>query len=479
MNANKTATGPKILLIHPQMRERGGHIWSHSGRSLPLGLAYIASVLEEDDFSVRIIDFQLPGTSLEKMKSLLEHDPPDMVGVSVCTPSAKSAFDIALGIKTIKDDLPVIFGGPHPTAIGARIFDDCPAVDISVLGEAESTAGSLFRTLYEKRDLSRIPGIIYRTDNSMVITQRPGPITDLDSLPFPARHHFPIKKYVPVAGSYRKTPCMSVISSRGCSYQCVFCNKNIHGNIFRARSAPNIIEEVGGLIEDYDAKEIAFFDDSFSEDKGRVLAFCEETHALSRRIIWRCSARVDRVDRSLLRAMHEAGCYRIGFGIESGSKKILNIINKEITPEKALTSIRLAQDAGIETIAYIMLNLPGETKETITETAHFIRKLSPDILLCQLAYPFPGTPLRRIVEEQYEVIHEKWNDFDGRFSNDVVFLQNGLTVRFLERSFKRIVRHFYLRPSYLLKSIIRLRDPSLWLPYFKIFLNIVRLRIND
>lgn len=472
-------TGPWVLLLFPKMRERGGHFWSHSGRSLPLGLAFIAAVLEQEGLGVKVIDFQLPDTGLEKLHRLLKADPPCMVGISTSTPCARAAYDLAETIKSTNPSLPIILGGPHPTALGRRVLEDCSAVDGAVLGEAERIGPALVEAMLEKAPLSAVPGLVYRTAQSTRENPRPGFIPDLDSLPLPARHLFPVKQYVPVAGSYKRLPCVSMITSRGCPHRCVFCNKTIHGNVFRTRSAAKMTDEVETLIANYGAKEIAFFDDSFTENEERILEFCEVVLRRGIEFVWRCSARVDRVDRPLLRAMRRAGCYRIGFGIESGSEKILNNIAKGITLQRAVEAVRWAKGEGIETIAYFMLNLPGEDEESLSETSLFIRKLDPDILLCQLAYPFPGTPLRDLVARQYKILPDKWNDFDGRFSNDIVYLQEGLSVERLERAFQRITRDFYIRPLYLLKSLRRLRDLRLWRPMLKIFLNILRLRVND
>jgi anaerobic magnesium-protoporphyrin IX monomethyl ester cyclase len=472
-------TNPWVLLIFPKMRERGGHFWSGSGRSLPLGLAFIAAVLEQKGLGVKVLDFQLPGTDPAKLQKLLKASPPCMVGISTSTPCARAAYNLAERIKSTKPSLPIILGGPHPTALGPLVFEDCSAVDGAVLGEGERIVPALVEALLDEAPLNAVPGIVYRTPQGVIENPRPGFITDLDSLPFPARHLFPLKQYVPVAGSYKKLPCVSMITSRGCPHRCVFCNKSIHGNLFRMRSAAKMIEEVETLIADYGAKEIAFFDDSFTENEERILEFCEEVLRTGIEFVWRCSARVDRVDRPLLGAMRRAGCYRIGFGIESGSEKILNNIGKGITLQGAVEAVRSAKREGIETIAYFMLNLPGEEEQTLRETSLFIRRLNPDILLCQLAYPFPGTPLRELVEKHYRILPDKWSDFDGRFSNDVVYLQEGLSAERLERAFQRITRDFYLRPSYLLKSLGRLRDPSQWWPMLKIFLNVLRLRVND
>ena len=190
-------------------------------------------------------------------------------------------------------------------------------------------------------------------------------IMDLDSLPFLAYHFFPIDKYKLHPPHGREYPIMSMLTSRGCPYKCIFCSKSVFGSKLRCKSPEKIVDEIEYLKEYYKIKEIAFYDDIFTINKKRTLQFIKELEKRNMDILWTCEARVNTVSRELLQEMKKAGCYMLFYGIESGKQEMLNNLKKGITVEQVESAVEISHKVGIQSVGYFMLGAPGETPETI------------------------------------------------------------------------------------------------------------------
>ncbi|NVM22723.1 MAG: cobalamin B12-binding domain-containing protein, partial [Desulfobacterales bacterium] len=290
----------KVLLIHPpnEVMDRTSHVFSGLGNVLPLWAGYLGVVLEEAGHEVTFLDLQL-----NQQKTVLQEC--NVVGISVTTPTAYSGYKIAKLFKE-NSDAKVVLGGPHVTALGAKVFEECPYVDTLVVGEGEQ---SILEAIQP---------------SSRRIVSSPF-IEDLDSLPIPAYHLFDFARYRPMTGMFKRLPFANILSSRGCPYTCIFCAR-IWGKKLRMRSVPHIIAEIKFLTENYGIREVAFFDDTFTISRRRTLEFCKQFKANFPRLVWKCSTRVDRVDERLLSAMYDSGCYSVGVGLESGNQRLLNIM---------------------------------------------------------------------------------------------------------------------------------------------------------
>jgi anaerobic magnesium-protoporphyrin IX monomethyl ester cyclase len=262
-----------------------------------------------------------------------------------------------------------------------------------------------------KEDFSKIKGLAFKrhlknimdnpeaNNDDVVITPPRELISNLDSLPFPARDFFDneaYKRYYKRKFGYTTT---SIMSSRGCPFSCDFCSKPVFGNVFRARSARNVAYEIEDVLS-YGYDRVFFQDDCFTLDQQRVNEICNEIIRRKLKLNWECLSRVDNVDYGESSKMKEAGCSRIFFGIESGNNEVLqNIIKKQFTAEQAKKAVETAASAGIKTGAFFILGYPGETNETILQTIHFASSLPLDYLSFTLPYPIPGTGLYRRVEK--------------------------------------------------------------------------------
>jgi radical SAM superfamily enzyme YgiQ (UPF0313 family) len=321
------------------------------------------------------------------------------------------------------------------------------------------TVLDLARALSGGGDLAGVKGIAFRRDGRVVRTPPRPFIRDLDTLPLPARHLFPMAEYHPHAGMYRRLPFANMVTARGCPYGCIYCNHTMWGKKVRKRSPGKVFEEIRHLIDRYGVREINFYDDTFTLVRDDTMELCRLIAESGTRVDWRCSSRVDRVDEELLRAMRRAGCYSIGFGVESGNEGLLKVIDKGITKDDARRAFALSRKVGIDAYAYFMLNLPGETEETIEQTIAFAKELRPAVAAFSIATPMIGTEFRGMIEadDRYRIVEEKWNDYRAFGDNDVLFTQPRLDSAQVKRAYRKAIRSFYLRPSYAWRTLRRIR----------------------
>lgn len=357
----------------------------------PLGLAYLAAVLEREGHEIKIFDFSLdPHTSLEDDVQAVCTFDPHLVGITAMTSVYHSALETATLLKAYLGR-PIVIGGPHATVYPERVLAESPVIDYVVRGEGEETIQELVHALCGNGDLSAVRGLTYKIRGEILSNPDRPLITDLDALPFPARHLFDLKRYG--LRTPEGQPMATILSSRGCPYHCSYCFKGIVGRTYRQRSPENIIAEIKQVIAQYGIRNFYFIDDLFTIDQRRLEAITEQLIREQLDIRWQCLGRVDRVNAEILRKMYEAGCRRIHFGIESGNEEVLRRIGKGIKPEQVRQAVRWAQEAGIHVKGYFMLGLPGDTEETMQQTVDFAVELNLDDAMFSLTTPFPGTRL--------------------------------------------------------------------------------------
>jgi len=313
-------TNPKTLLIAPKC--------DFKTPMMPLGLAYIASFLQKYGFEVLIIDAWAENLSFEYLEKRIKESEADIVGVYMLSPRYKEA---KLTIETCRKALPkalIIAGGPHPSAMPEQTLKDIKELDMCVVGEGEITMKEIAEAFKNNFGFFNIKGVAIRKDKDIIINPRRDFIKNLDEMPLPARDLFPLKKYRTHPPYGRNNPYFSVITSRGCPFQCAYCSKDVFLDNFRAVSPKKVIDEIELLILKYKAKEIHFYDDDFTINMKRAEEICDEIIKRRLKIAWSCTTRVDLVNESLLQKMKKAGCWLISYGVESGNQNILNSISK-------------------------------------------------------------------------------------------------------------------------------------------------------
>lgn len=384
-----------ITLVYPFFR-------SNPDKSIfrfpPLGLGYIVSYLRQQGVSASLVDctFLTEAEAVEKVRL----SKPRIVGIYSMFSMKKSTLRIA---KLLKADCELLVaGGPLPTLCPEDFLEN---FDVVCVGEGETTALELVEAVEGRRALSAIKGIVYQNKNSRGANVLHTPprelIKDLDALPFPARDHFDneaYKKHYKQRFGYTTT---SIITSRGCPFQCDFCSRAVFGHEFRTRSAVNVVEEMEN-VKALGYERVWFSDDCFTLNKKRLLGICEEIVRRGVDIEWECLSRVDTIHQDTAAMMRKAGCVRIFFGLESGNDAVLKLMNKQASAGEAKKAVLTTKAAGIHVGAFFIVGYPGETDQTILDTLRFASSLPLDYLSFSVPYPIPGTALYERTKENIE-----------------------------------------------------------------------------
>jgi anaerobic magnesium-protoporphyrin IX monomethyl ester cyclase len=414
----------------------------------PLGLGYLAAVLEKNKYEVDVIDCQALRLSYDDFKIELSKRKPDIVGMTSTTLTYKSALRIAKIAKEVHPKCLTVLGGVHVTFWDDKALQECPDLDVVVRKEGENTILELVQKLETGKSFSGVLGITYRKDGKIVKNADRPYIEDLDSLPFPAHHLWPIERL----RKYGKV-IFPLMTSRGCVFWCEFCSAvRMFGRRFRMRSPKNVVDELEYLHNTYGADNFTFYDDTFTINQPRTAEICKEIINRKLKIQWDCETRVDMVTKELLLTMREAGCYAIWYGVESGSQRIIDAMGKGFSLKQVMRAFKWAKEAGLMVVAGTILGSPGETKETAWETIKFVERLNPDDVGFYIATPYPGTPM-------YDLVKEKgWlrvTDFDKYDTATPIFELPTLSMQELREIREQAFQRFYLRPTYVLRMFAK------------------------
>lgn len=397
----ETSINMRILLINPFYP-------ISETPSPPLGLSYLAGALSAAGVEVKLLDLVVFPYSRAMLQNLLEDFRPQMVGLTAVT----MTFDMAMGVtKDIKDINPAIMtviGGPHVSFCAQQALADYPDLDVVVIGEGERTVVELCRTVNSGLDLENVSGIAYRRGTDVYFTARREPIENLDELPLPDRSLVPL-------GRYRALHMpISMTTSRGCPFKCIFCvGRKMVGARVRYRSPEKVVDEMQYL-NTLNFNQINIADDLFTANKNHCLGVCNEIIKRDLKLTWTSFARVDTVSDDLLSNMKAAGCSAVSFGIESANPQILKTIKKGISLEQVEAAVGMCKRAGVTPFASFILGLPGETPQTIQETMDFGKKMKRLGLAFgfHLLAPFPGTEVRE-QSAQYgiRILTDDWSRY--------------------------------------------------------------------
>jgi radical SAM superfamily enzyme YgiQ (UPF0313 family) len=327
-----------------------------------------------------------------------------------------------------------VIGGVHPT-----IFPHGIDADYVVQGPGEWFVEQL-------NHLSSLPKLVQSHD------------FDMDDLPFPAYHLLQMDRYHPHPPHGKYQPWLPMITSRGCPYRCSYCSKAVFGNKYRHMSPERIIEEIKWYIYKYKVKEICFYDDVFTVNSNHVTDLVKLLAPL--KIHWTCETRTNLVDRTLLGMMKDAGCYSISYGLESGSRSVLNNIDKMVTVEQNTEALHLTHDVGIETVGYFMVGSPGETCQDIEQTVRWAQKQPLDYAQFAITTPLPGSRLYEEWFMRYPGRQIGWDDFAYDGSSKSPVFDDILSRDEIEYYRKWAYRQFYLRLQYIWYKLLQLRSIS-------------------
>jgi len=430
----------------------------------PLGPAYIAAAIREKrkNDKITILDAAVENYGINEVKDYLIKEKPDVVGVTILTPMYLRAKETISLIRKTLPKAQIVVGGPHVTIFPKQTLEENQDVDYAVVGEGEHTFVELLDALDNKKSLGNILGLIYRLNDKILINPPRHFIKDLDQIPLPARDLLPMDKYRPAPTYYLQLPSHIVLTSRGCPFQCSYCSK-VFGQTYRFHSIGRIMKEINILINDYNAKEIIFRDDTFTINKGHVRKLCKRIidEGIHNKIRWTCMTRVNLVDLKLLKLMKKAGCWSIHYGVESGSQRLLDLIGKGIILSEVRNAVKWTKTVGIEVKAFFMIGLPTETEEETQGTIDFTKELDPDWIQVTITTPYPGTKLYDIAKKDGTLKSFKWEDYQtwvGWANKELVYTPKGRDSKELKILQKKAMRDFYFRPQFVLRQLKYLRS---------------------
>jgi radical SAM superfamily enzyme YgiQ (UPF0313 family) len=440
----KIMTSPKrIVLVHPR-----GFNWfpgkrditDIANRMVPQGLLSIAAYLIRTGQEVFVYDALGPGAPLDlqtQTQAILSRQP-QIVGFSATTSSFPDAADLAALIKQHAPHIVTVCGGVHVSALKERLSAEYPQFDFLIPGEGEETMAELAAGEHP----SQIRGLIWRDRERVVANEPRPPIPELDALPFPAYEKlkgFPREYHLPLF-SYINTPGATMITSRGCMYQCSYCDRSVFKKGYRYNSAAYIYEHMKHLREKFGVRHINIYDDLFTANRGRIVELCEKLCHFPLGIHFNCAVRVGHTDDDLLSMLKDAGCLMVSVGIESADPAMLARHKSGVSLDEVRDTVRRIQKAGLRAKGLFMMGLPGETEASIQRTSDFIISLGLDDMNMAKFTPFPGAPLWSTIHEE-GTFREDW-----RLMNclNFVFVPKGIASKErLDQLYNRHVKRFY------------------------------------
>lgn len=381
---NRTGIESSVLTSDLLLNSGPGDMLNMDAASYARGQEIYESALRDDDHPI-----------WAKISDVIKTTNPKAVGIKYLTPAKCVVEKIASLVKEIDNDTKVIVGGHHPTFCFENVMKNSD-IDFAITGEGEIPLAKLSKEIINGTfNWGSVPSLAYReADGSIRKTKNAVLMSDLDVLPFPARDCVLHCDY-----SVYRTHYM--LSARGCPYACAFCSdRQMWQNRVRRRSVSNVIEELRMLKETYDPVFVDFNDGTFTYDLKYLKEFCEGMIAEDLNVMWRCTARYDNVSEEMLKLMKKANCSGLYFGLESGSSRILDSVNKKTTPDQIRTASKMVQDSGIVSMASVLLGLPDEKSEDVARTLKFMKDLACDFFDINCYVPLPGTSLFKLVNDE-------------------------------------------------------------------------------
>jgi len=420
----------KILLINPPLIVQS-NLWDGNAPLYPpLGLAYIASALKGNE--VKILDSQIEGyknswkidenvtaigINFEEIAKRAKEFNPDIIGITGLSFWKKSVYKTSKALKKVLPKTKIIIGGPYATNSFYELLKDKIA-DIIVISEGEETIKDIIDSLKNKKKISNVKGIAFNHKGKIKVTSRREPIVELDKINFPERNLLKMDEYFRAFRMLNSSQGLgrwiSVVTSRGCPFNCVFCSASkITGKRWRYRSPENIVAEIEQAVKNYKINEIFFEDENISLNKGRMEKICDLLikKRFNLRLYAEQGMRADTLDEKVLIKMRHAGFRVITIAPESGVQRVVDeVIDKSLQLKKIEEVIRLCKKTGIAVSCFLVIGMPGETKKEIIETVNYARKLRKlGAYYCTVnnAVPICGTRMYELAKKNMQLILDK------------------------------------------------------------------------
>ncbi len=428
---------------------------------LPMSAGYLAAVLEKEGHDVTIYDQVPRRLSNEELVQVLKRDAPELIGFSALTTTVTNILELVKGIRAEMPGTKIVWGNQHATLFADDVLTNGYA-DFIVRGEGEYTLRAAVAALEAGKSLEGVEGVTWMDNGTIRANPRRELIADLDELPYPSWAGVDVfaerYMYLPLIGVY-STP-LPVMASRGCPFKCVFCSQDQWFKNVRLRDPVKVVDEIEERVERYGFKWFGFNDAYFPWTKKIGFQFADELirRGLHKKVRWISETRVDMVDEELLVRLKEAGLSVLFFGFESGNQKILDGVGKGTTLEQAEAAAKACRKAGITSIGFFMLGLPGDTAETCWETVNFAIKLDVDFAKFAVTIPYPGSQLYEDMKDQIDAKQfEKFNSWYNWASGDEELLgaPEGMTVAELLEIQRAGMFRFYARPTQVVRHLTK------------------------
>lgn len=426
----------QVILIYPPVYYKDNQPEVLDVSYPPLGILYLAAILEQNNISVKIIDVGAEKQTLTETLKIIKKEKPILVGFSAMTPLLQGTVTLAKKIKKLNKKIKICLGGPHISA-DPKFISRIKYFDFGITGEGEYSFLKAYQKIVNKEKLDKI-----------IIGETP---KDLSLIPLPARHLIDLSKYHKTA---------SIMATRGCPFNCYYCSRPCISNIVRCRQVKDVIHEMD-LLYNHCGGDYLFQDDSLTINRDFTVKFCHQVIKQNKKYRWAGYTRVDLVDEELLKLMSQAGCYSLTFGIESGDEKIRNeVVLKHFSNQKIIETIKLCNKYKIEANGFFMFGHPTEKPENLLKTIDFVIKNDFKIIGVSIATPFPGSLLWQYALKEGIVDNKFIDKFalgklgQGYSGVYPVYLPKTLDRDWVYLQRKRIFRNFYLRPKYIFNRIL-------------------------
>jgi anaerobic magnesium-protoporphyrin IX monomethyl ester cyclase len=447
----------KVLFINPSTSfEQIYGDWDLSPLdtySPPLGILHLASYIREHGHDPYVLDIEAKKMSLEEVLKYITKLEPEVIGITSMTINFSHANSLAVYFKEKLKSVPIIIGGAHITATASETMLNYTSFDFGVVGEGEETLLEIINRLAENKTPEDIKGLIWRNKNSEVIINEPRPyITDLDRLPFPAwdlLDGFP-ERYPHSILESKRLPTASVMTSRGCPYQCTFCDNKIFGTKVRHFSADYSIRMIKHLTDNYNIRDLMILDDNFLVSREKLFTICDTLVAEKIDLTWYCMGHAKTMTGDRLKKIKEAGCWFIELGIESGNDKMLKKIRKNTTKDEIARAVKLAKRCGLKTKGNFIFGFPGDTNETLNESAKFAREIQIDYFQQNFLTVWPGCEIYNQIKNDGDLYEYYDSSWDSLAHQRITFVPKGLSKKEIIAASKIAFRRFYLRPGIII-----------------------------
>ncbi len=442
----------RILLVNPFGSNWVEGIKDNTGTAIsmaPIGILSIAAyLLNNGQHEVEVHDCKGPANreGAEEVLARVRSFRPEVVGFTAVTSGFLNAYSLAGEIRKAAPYVRVAFGGVHVSALRGNILERFPAIDYVVTGEGEKAMAELA----SGAESGKIQGLVYRDGIEIRDNGLRTDLCELDALPFPAYHKlegFP-RRFEAALFNYPKAPSATIISSRGCPYQCSYCDRSVYRRSFRFNSADYLYGQMAYLNSDFGIRHIFFYDDLFTFNRKRIEELCGMLRQKPLRMTFNCAVRVGHIDDELLRTLKAAGCWMVSLGIESGDPELLARHKSNVDLNEMRLAVRQIQRNGLRAKGLFMMGLPGETEKTIKKTTDFISELGLDDMNMTKFTPFPGAPVYQTINEE-GTFNENWELMNCL---NFVFIPKDIgSKERLEVLYKDFVRRFYTSRNWIKK----------------------------